>query len=805
MSAHCAPSYILWRGLLVTGLVFAMRGPRTFPARTTDPRLEDGARVSRRIAQAVAATLLAALLISAVAPAAAAPAAGSRRVVVLFAPYMTWSDLSGGFMPHARALADKSLLGDMNIRAGASGGLNPPDRGALVLSAGASVVFAPEALTAFDTSETVGPTLARDYYRRLFGTDPGASQVVYLGLPLQVSTNVPTTLDNEIGALGAAVHAKGLKTAAIGNGDPGWLVDPSRTSRPAGVTAADEKGVVDRGDVSVSMLVRDSFAPFGTRADVARITAEYRSVLADPSVGLVFVDPGDLERAAAAASITSSSAAAAAHNAALRSTDDVLGHVIDSLGPDDVVVLMATSPIDVLDQPEGFAPLMIAGPEGNGIATAASTHRDGIVTAMDVSVTLVDLLGGTPPEKMVGSLIHAGKTLAGAPLAARTAFLDQLNATCIAVEAVRWPTVTTYIVFAALAIIISTLILFRGVEALPAATTAVTKAALLLVPAVLVGSVVQFAVWRWPPTVSAVIGTFLVCTTVIWIAVLVLARRRPPAVPLIILTAVTAVVLMVDQWVGAPLSFIGLFGYSPLLGARYYGLGNEMSGLLLGCVLVAVALALDTWRDRRWAWHVRTWGWPAIGLVVLATAAAPFWGANVGPVAWMTVGFLVGWLMLNGRKIWTWRNLLLVVVLVVVMLAGLTAVDLLGGSGSETHLGRAVAGTQTGGLASLWAIVARKAETNARVLGRTNWTWLLVVMLVQLGYMRWRPRGEFAAMLREYPAFSAAVAAALFAGVAGYFTEDSGIIIPALLLIPVGVSALYLMLGRVAPSGGDGS
>jgi hypothetical protein len=171
----------------------------------------------------------------------------------------------------------------------------------------------------------------------------------------------------------------------------------------------------------------------------------------------------------------------------------------------------------------------------------------------------------------------------------------------------------------------------------------------------------------------------------------------------------------------------------------------------------------------------------------------------------MTVGFLVGWLMLNGRKIWTWRNALLVFVLVVVMLIGLTAVDLLGGPASETHLGRAVAGTQTGGIASLWVIVARKAETNARVLGRTNWTWLLVVMLAQLGYMRWRPRGEFAAFLKEYPAFSAAIAAALFAGVAGYLTEDSGIIIPALLMIPVGVSALYLMLGRAPSHAGEGS
>ncbi|HEY5516903.1 MAG TPA: hypothetical protein VIL15_01405, partial [Coriobacteriia bacterium] len=230
--------------------------------------------------------------------------------------------------------------------------------------------------------------------------------------------------------------------------------------------------------------------------------------------------------------------------------------------------------------------------------------------------------------------------------------------------------------------------------------------------------------------------------------------------------------------------------------ARYYGLGNEMSGLLLGSVLVSVALALDTWRDARWTWHVRTWGWPVIGLVVLATSAAPFWGANVGTVAWMTVGFIVGWLMLNGRKVWTWRNLLLIVAIIVVIVVGLSAVDLLAGSGSETHLGKAISSAFSEGSGSVWTLIARKAETNVRVLGRTNWTWLLVAVLLLLGYMRWRPRGEFAAMLKQFPAFSAAVAASLFAGIAGYFTEDSGIIVPALLLIPVGVAALYLMLAH---------
>ena len=182
--------------------------------------------------------------------------------------------------------------------------------------------------------------------------------------------------------------------------------------------------------------------------------------------------------------------------------------------------------------------------------------------------------------------------------------------------------------------------------------------------------------------------------------------------------------------------------------------------------------------------------------VVLATAAAPTLGANVGPVAWMTVGFLVGWLILNDHRVWTWRNVAVVVGFVVVVLAAFSVLDVLRGPGAQTHLGRLITDIGQSGLGTLWIIFARKAVTNVRVLGKTNWTWLAAAVLLLLGYMRWRPRGEFAAMLREYPAFSAAVAAALFAGVVGYFTEDSGIIIPALVMMPIGVAALYLMFDR---------
>jgi len=63
--------------------------------------------------------------------------------------------------------------------------------------------------------------------------------------------------------------------------------------------------------------------------------------------------------------------------------------------------------------------------------------------------------------------------------------------------------------------------------------------------------------------------------------------------------------------------------------------------------------------------------------------------------------------------------------------------------------------------------------------------------------MRWRPQGDFAAALDENPYFSAAMAACLIGGLAAYFTEDSGIVIPALIMVYLAAGILYLMLDRL--------
>jgi hypothetical protein len=240
------------------------------------------------------------------------------------------------------------------------------------------------------------------------------------------------------------------------------------------------------------------------------------------------------------------------------------------------------------------------------------------------------------------------------------------------------------------------------------------------------------------------------------------------------------------------------------LAARFYGLGNEAAALLFGGSLVGVALLFDQWPESRFAALGRRYGVPVLGLVVVGVAAAPFLGANVGAAAWALAGFACAWMLMNGRTL-GFKSVLVIIALVVGVLLVFSAVDLLGG-GEQTHLGRALLSANQGGFTELWAIVARKAETNARVLSSTNWSWILLSVLAFLGFVRFRRDDDLPAFAAKNPFFLAAVAGSLVAGAIALLTEDSGIVIPSLIVLYTGTGLAWLMLARIGgPESEDAS
>ena len=768
---------------------------------------------------AIIAALTAACLASApssdATPATAAPpapVARAKSVTLILAPYLTWGDISPTATPALMRLAEQGAVANVNARSRARADGQPaaPIECALAISAGTWAVPEWSAPAAFDATETYADgTTAADAYRRFFGGDLGSAKIAYLGQPMTARANSTASLDVRLGALGQAVRDDNGLTAAIGNSDTGSTDADFVYQRPAAVAAADASGTVLYGDVSADLLATAAAAPYGRRTDLAVLSASFERVTqleaAHRGPSLVVLDAGDANRAHDFAWQVTDAVAAAQHADAVRTLDEVVNMVDSQRPPDEVVIVVSQAlATDSKGALEGLGPFIAAGPGFSGFATSSSTHRSGIVTNLDVPATVLDVLGIARPVEMLGNAVTITQSSGSA--GERVALLARDNATAIAVDSLK-SAVHNALIWSVVAILaITALVIWRGrrwSSGLRARYRVALEGAILLVLCLPVANTLMFAVARWPATPTSALTSFALAAGVAWVCALLLARRTSVRISVIALALAAAVGFIGDQFAGAPLSFTSFLGYSPLVGARFYGMGNEVASLMFGAVIVALGLSMDEWRNTSGAAALRRFGIPLVGAAVVATAASPMLGANVGVAVWGTVGFGLAWALANGRRV-SWRLALGVALAVVLVVAAFSTIDLLGGA-EQTHLARALVSAQEGGVSTLMTLVARKADANARVLANTDLTWILAATLALFALARWRRGSNWQQLFSENPAFVAMSLAAAIGGAAAFFSEDSGIAIGSLVAVYVGLAFATRLLALARPEDGEAS
>jgi hypothetical protein len=563
----------------------------------------------------------------------------------------------------------------------------------------------------------------------------------------------------------------------------------------------DEDGLVALGDVSTRMLREDPNAPFGFETDLRAFERALRVLERDSAdvegPSLIVLDAGDAYRAVKFEPQVTPEIALEQRRQAMRTLDGVV-ELARRRFPDDVVVIASQSAGTEVGLPDSLGPIVISGVGWSGYLTSDSTQRPGLVTNLDVTATTLKSLGLPRPVKVLGNPMRT--VAAPADLEARVAFLDRMNRTAVAFDSAKPRVVNAFVALTVIVLLLGAVVLVRarywGAAAVRRWVTGL-QIALLAVLSLPAASWLLFGWLRWPVTVGQAVGALLATSLAILVLGCLLMFRAPMRVPVAALSLLTSAVIVVDQWFGAPASFTNFFGYSPLLAARFYGMGNEAAAMLFGSSIVGIALLFDEWPDSRRTALGKRVGIPLLAVVVLSAAAAPFWGANIGVAIWGVVGFGLAWVLMNGHHV-SGKTVLWLFFTVVAVILAFAAIDLFGG-GAQTQLGRALTSAEQGGWIELWNIVARKAETNMRVLTHTNWAYILIATLAFLGFMRWRPQGDFAGTLTENPDFADAITVSLVAGLVAYFTEDSGIVIPALEVFYVGVGVVWLMLARLLP------
>jgi hypothetical protein len=216
-----------------------------------------------------------------------------------------------------------------------------------------------------------------------------------------------------------------------------------------------------------------------------------------------------------------------------------------------------------------------------------------------------------------------------------------------------------------------------------------------------------------------------------------------------------------------------LLGPDPILGARFYGIGNELKSALAVLVLAAVAAALyPAVRGRRAAVAV-----VLAGVLLAVIEGSARIGAGVGGVILVSGATAVAAVMLLPGAL-TRRRALIVLIAPVAGLVALAALDLVTAHGSGQFTGSVLHIRSPGDARD---IIVRRYGSALKELGNHA---MPVATAVALGCVIFALRSvdSLLAPVGRDPLWRAALVGGVAGGVLGALVEDSG---PVLLVVAV--------------------
>ncbi len=254
---------------------------------------------------------------------------------------------------------------------------------------------------------------------------------------------------------------------------------------------------------------------------------------------------------------------------------------------------------------------------------------------------------------------------------------------------------------------------------------------------------------------------------------------RAPLVPAL----VAVVALSADALAGTQLLMRSLLGPDPILGARFYGIGNELKSGLAVMVAAAVAAVLyPSVRGRRAALLMA-----GAGAVLAVVEGSARIGAGVGGVILVSFAFALATAMLLPGAL-TRRRALIVLVSPVVGLVALALLDLATAHGAGHFTGSVLHARSAGDVRD--TIVRRYGAAWDELHNHVMPIATAVALAYALAGLRWRDR--LLAPVRSDPAWVAALAGGLAAGVVGSLVEDSGPVLLVVTVFTLGCVSAYL-------------
>ena len=523
-------------------------------------------------------------------------------------------------------------------------------------------------------------------------------------------------------ALGEAAKAAGVSSSALG-GDPAARAFLGADDAPS-VTAP--ALVYDNEDAESGWRKEAPDAVGGFVTDPTRLAnaiAKATASATTPSLRVATFD--DLLRCDSYAPLSRPESAAGQRRAALRRLETLLAQLVGA-GPKALpsgTSLLVISPV----------PSMTGAERGEMLGPILLWQRaDGALTASGVLLTSPSTRL-TPGLLAPGDLVPTIRQLLGIPGAGgtgRSAVALKTGADYLSVRVAAWAAQFREIQFLVyLPWVLAGTLLLAGLLTNEKLRSACAVGIVTALVALLLAA--PFAP-REPGKEAVVYAIAGLLTLSASVGAALFAGRQGAGSVAILLRGVcllTGAVVLLDTLTGGVLLARSPLSYSPVAAARFYGIGNEISGVFLGAALFAVGVFCPS-----------PLGAALGGAAVALISGMPMFGADAGGFIAALISFGVLFVLLtvarsDNKRGALWKAGLGTGAVVLALLGLYVFASGHQSSATRTHVGEAVASAQAeGGGKALLPLIRRKAATGVRLLFTSPWSALLVT---ELGLCFW--------------------------------------------------------------------
>ena len=593
---------------------------------------------------------------------------------------------------------------------------------------------------------------------------------------IKINRNINQNTDNggygaTLGMLGTTLNKNNLNVALLGNSDI-KKNDETKKIRNLALVCMDQNGRVQSGNID-NINKKDNTMPFGISTDYEKLKSETKKYYENNDA--IFVELGDTYRLDEYKNNLNENTYKSMKNKIYKNINDYLKEVFEMAGKNDTIYLVSEfqSNLDYKNK-RRLSPVIKFEKDGYGLLESSTTRNSGIVSNIDIGVDILNKFG-LKNELMIGKVFKNVQDENGI----KKVLKDYER--IVSINTIRASVVNSYVgIVSASWVIAMIAILFKnkipkkekglGRDQIFKVLKEFIKLGLIMPLAFLTAPIFQF---KTP--VGLVLGVLIV--TIIYYLIGYLLFRKDDIKQMGFYALLTIGLIIIDCIIGTPLMKSGIMSYDAINGARYYGVGNEYEGVTIASAIFALAVLLNYKKISKWLAVV-------LSLVILVTSAMPSMGANVGGAISECVAYLLFILLIFDVKL-DLRKIIMIgvaTVLVVVAFAGLDFI-----MGTESHLAVFTNQIIQEGPAAIFNTFGRKIQMNLKLAKSSVWVNILIVSIVIIGGLIFRPAGYFKKIHDKYPMIFKGFMASFVGCIVTLLVNDSGI-------VAASTAAIYILI-----------